>query len=337
VDPLVIGGVRLADGTLIEADFVLDCGGRRTLVPGWLAAAGAEIPYDSQDCDVTYFTRYYRLRPESPMSPVFVVAVGSEVVNAVGLITFPGDHNTFAVGLSASPTDEALSVLRHSWAFDAVTHLMPGVTPWIDKSNATPINDVAVMSGQRNIRRHFVVDGRPAALGLLPVGDSLCTTNPTYGWGASMALTYAFAAVGAIVDNGDDPEATALAYDAAVSPEADAVYRESAAMDRLRIYRWRRTEIPEHDVAEMRRQDLIARGVQRGSTRDPVLGRAFLRRSNLLERPNAVLDDPEVVERAEAMYAKSVKKDAEATALTREDVLAAITAAAPPGKEPAPV
>ena len=55
------------------------------------------------------------------------------------------------------------------------------------------------MAGHQNVRRHYVVDGEPLVRGLLPVGDSLCTTNPQYGWGASMALTYAFAAVSAAV------------------------------------------------------------------------------------------------------------------------------------------
>ena len=42
------------------------------------------------------------------------------------------------------------------------------------------------MTGHQNVRRHVVVAGEPLAHSLLPVGDSLCTTNPQYGWGASM-------------------------------------------------------------------------------------------------------------------------------------------------------
>ena len=66
-------------------------------------------------------------------------------------------------------------------------------------------------------------------LGLLPVGDSLCTTNPMHGWGASMALTYAFAAVDAATALAAR-SAMALAYDDAVSGEAVGL-QESAAMD----------------------------------------------------------------------------------------------------------
>ena len=76
-----------------------------------------------------------------------------------------------------------------------------------------------------------------------------------------MALTYAFAAVDAIDSHPDDLEAMALAYDAAVAPEADGVYRESAAQDRYRLYRWKGLDIPADDAAEMERQELVFLGV----------------------------------------------------------------------------
>jgi hypothetical protein len=61
-----------------------------------------------------------------------------------------------------------------------------------------------------------------------------------------------------------------------------------------------------------------------------VLGRAFLRRSNLLDRPDAVLDDPEVVARATAMRTRLEERTAERPGPTREDILAAIAAAGAP-------
>ena len=51
----------------------------------------------------------------------------------------------------------------------------------------------------------------------------------------------------------------------------------------------------ESSVAERRR---VIACVGAGSLKDPVLGRAFLRRLGLLDPPGSVLDDPEVVEHA---------------------------------------
>ena len=322
----IVSGVRLDDGATVEGDVVLDCGGRRTLVPGWLAAAGADVPHESQDCETTYHTRYYRIRPESGLPVFAVVAIGSEIVGAAALLGFPGDRNTVGICLASTPGDDELAPLRENWGFDAALTVFPAATGWVDPANATPINDVATMAGNRNIRRHFVVDGRPVALGVLPVGDALCTTNPAYGWGASMALTYAFAAVDAVTAHPGDLESMALAYEAAVGPEADGVYRESAAADRYRIYRWRQQEIPEDDAAEMDRQELISLGVQRGSTRDPVLGRAFLRRSHLIQRPDEIFDDPVVLEHASTMRDRSLAK--QVVMSSRQDLLAALAAGA---------
>ena len=102
------------------------------------------------------------------------------------------------------------------------------------------------------------------------------------------ARPYAFAAVEAATGHADDLEATALAYDERVRDEADAVYRESAAMDRIRLYRWNGEEVPEWDRAEVERQDLI-QCIGAGALRDPVLGRAMLRRQGLLEPPSTAL------------------------------------------------
>ena len=77
----------------------------------------------------------------------------------------------------------------------------------------------------------------------------------------------------------------------------------------------------------MDRQELISLGVGRGSTRDPVLGRAFLRRSHLVQRPDEILDDPLVLERATTMRERSLAK--QVAMASRQDLLAALAAAAP--------
>jgi hypothetical protein len=49
-----------------------------------------------------------------------------------------------------------------------------------------------------------------------------------------------------------------------------------------------------------------------------------------LDRPDAVLDDPEVVARATAMRTRLEERTAERPGPTREDILAAIAAAGAP-------
>jgi 2-polyprenyl-6-methoxyphenol hydroxylase-like FAD-dependent oxidoreductase len=322
---LRVTGIRLADSTTLDADLVVDCAGRRTPVTKWLEELGVSVPFEIQDCGAVYYTRYYRLRPESDLSLFGILALG-HALDGANIIGFPGDHNTYGIGVFVRPDDDELKVLREEWAWEAVMSALPRLAPWAHPDNGTPLTTAQYMGGHQNVRWQYTVEDRPRVLGLLPVGDSLCTTNPQYGWGASMALTYAFAAVAAAAEHAGDLEATALAYDDAVRDEADAVYRESAAMDRVRLYRWQGDEVPEWDRAEVERQELIA-CIAAGALRDPVLGRALLRRQGLLEQPSTVLDDPLVVERARNTQAILAAKANRMSDPSRGDLVDAIAAA----------
>lgn len=55
-------GVETSDGTRVEADVVVDCGGRRSPVAGWVTAAGYQRePATRMSCGIAYYTRYYEL------------------------------------------------------------------------------------------------------------------------------------------------------------------------------------------------------------------------------------------------------------------------------------
>ena len=89
--------------------------------------------------------------------------------------------------------------------------------------------------------------------------------------------------------------------------------------------------VPEHDVDEAERQSLIAEGIMRGALRDPVLGRAFLRRMNLLDAPHEILDDPEVEQHAHDMREYYASRPPRKTGPDRAELLAAIERARPEG------
>jgi 2-polyprenyl-6-methoxyphenol hydroxylase-like FAD-dependent oxidoreductase len=295
-------GVRLTSGDCLPADLVIDCSGRRTPVPAWLRDdLGIAVPEESQACDLVYYSRYLRLLPSSGLSMIGILGVGGEL-DGIGFAGFTGDHDTIGLVFTALPDDTEARLLRHTWAWDALAAAVPAMAPWVAPENSAPLHDPSLMANFSNVRRHLVVGGRPLASGLLLVGDALSTTNPQYGWGASMALTGAFAAVAAATEA--TPDDAVLAYEQAVGDEVDAVYQESAAADRWRTYRWRHQEIPAWDHDAMERQSLIAEGLMPGARHDPILGRAMLRRINLLDAPDATLDDAMV--RASAERSRSI-------------------------------
>ncbi len=103
--------------------------------------------------------------------------------------------------------------------------------PWLD-GRAEPITDqVHVMAGLLNRWREYVVDGRPLALGVFPIGDALMCTNPLYGRGCSTAFWSAHLLGEALAANPDDPLAQAQAYDAAVRAELRPWYRATVLQD----------------------------------------------------------------------------------------------------------
>ena len=211
---LQIVGVQI-DGEIDErADVVIDAGGRRSPMGPWLKDLGVDVREDVQDCGITYHTRYYRQSSTSTLSRIMLPGVRGEL-ESVLVIGFIGDHDTYGLLMAAAPWDEELKVLRYDWAFDAALAEIPTAAPWAAPENGIPLHSVATMAGHQNVLRHWVSDGEPVVLGVLAVGDSLCTTNPAYGWGASMALTYAFAAVEAICEGGDH-RTVALRYHDAV-------------------------------------------------------------------------------------------------------------------------
>ena len=58
-----VGGVRVADGSVLPAALVVDATGRRSRAPEWLAALGAPPPWErSAETGIFYYTRFYRLR-----------------------------------------------------------------------------------------------------------------------------------------------------------------------------------------------------------------------------------------------------------------------------------
>ncbi|MCI0355570.1 MAG: class II glutamine amidotransferase, partial [Acidobacteria bacterium] len=52
---------------------------------------------------------------------------------------------------------------------------------------ARELTGVFAMDGLRNVRRRFVVGGRPLVRGLVAIGDAVVHTNPLYGRGCTLA------------------------------------------------------------------------------------------------------------------------------------------------------
>ena len=299
-----VTGVALVNGRSIDAQLVVLAGGRRGNVPGWLSAVGAEaIAEEDEDTGIIYWSRFYRLLGDAPPS-------GGPIGGDLGYLkfaVFQGDNGTFSVTLATGNDDAEMRVLSEPECFDRAAAAMDPIDPWLAGGVSEPITDVHPMARLRNRIRRFVVDGRPAALGVIAVGDAHTCTNPLYGRGCSLAMVHAELVSEALTRHGTIDEAFHLALEAATAEAIEPWYRASVSQDRMHRAEaaQQRAELdgvapPPIDDDPEAQQRLFMRSVLREGLMpalrtDPAVFRAFLRGFNLLASPEALLQDADVM------------------------------------------
>ena len=212
-------GVRLDDGAELVADLVVAANGRRSAVADWLVEIGAgPVSETVEDTGIVYASRFYRLLADAD-TPPRTGPIGGDL-GYVKYGTFVGDNRTFSITLAVPTDDDELRRrLADPVAFDAAARSLPATAPRLD-GRAEPITpEVHMMAGLLNKWSDYVVDGEPAAVGLVPVGDAVLCTNPLYGRGCSTAYWSVQLLANAIAEHPNDVRAVAVAYDEALRAE----------------------------------------------------------------------------------------------------------------------
>lgn len=322
-DPPTVTGVRLEDGSTVEADLVVSAGGRRAAVPGWLAAVGVDIPETVHESGLMYLSRWYRY-PGGPQ-----VLDDPKLGGDLGFVKFlgvPGDGDTLSVTLAIRPDDAALrSSLSDPDRFDLACRLLPGPSRFFASGRPEPIGGVRPMGGLLNrIRRFAHDDGRPRVLGFHAVGDAHTTTNPLYGRGCSLAFVQAVHLADALAAHPDDPVARAQAYEASARAEIEPWYDNAVDLDRAGADPAGLLGDGEPSPAARAFGSVLV-----AAQTDPVIGRAMVRFWNLLGTPAQIMGDPEVMAAVAGVLAEPDRYPIPPReGPTRDELLAALEAAA---------
>ncbi len=308
---LTVRGFQLQDGETVFGDLVIDAGGRGSPMADWLAEAGATAPETQQDCEILYYTRFYELlagQDEPPRGP----HAPNGDLGYLKFGVFPADNGTFSLTMAVPEVEGELRVaIVRPDIFDRICASLPGVAPWTDPARALPVSKVYAMGDLKSRWREMAPEGKPVALNVFCVGDSLVRTNPLYGRGCSFAAIEAHALRDVLAESAD-PVARAQAYSARTREVLEPFYDDMRGQDRAAGRRAANGLDPDYQPpwrARLMRR-FIEDGVAIAVRQDPELFRAAMRAFHMLEPPRAWLGKPATLAKVLAAMARGRKANA---------------------------
>ncbi|QJY47888.1 NAD(P)/FAD-dependent oxidoreductase [Pseudonocardia broussonetiae] len=273
-----VRGVALGSGRSVEADLVVDAGGRDGGVP-----LGADLPVPPTSevgVDIRYTAFLVERRPED-LDGAVLAAVQNTPDNPRMAIALPMEGDRWQVGFGAyfgqtGPTDP-----DGARAYAAAALADPILAPLVGRPFLDRPWRYTFRTGRR---RHWERLARPVP-GYVAVGDSVASFNPIYGQGMSSALLQV-RELGRLVDRHGAGRALATAAPKALATVVDAPWRISTGAD----FMYART-VGVRPRGQQRVNGYVAR-VLRAAAVDDRVNLAFTSVSHLLAPPAALFAPP---------------------------------------------
>lgn len=260
-------GVRV-DGAVVAADLVLDASGRAGRLTRELRA-----PAEGGPCGSAYVSRQYVLRDGARPGPLTMPIAAFAVHRGYAVIVFPHDNGVFSTALARAHGDRELARTREEAVFHAVAAAVPVLAAWTAPQRARPITAVLPGGPQHNAYQgQRDTAGRIPLPGLICVGDTVCTTNPSAGRGVATSLMQAARLVELLdAHTGSRVDALACAeeFDDWCTAQIRPWFADHVDVDAAQARRWAGADV---DLSGPLTSDVIAAAAAADPSLMPVVG-----------------------------------------------------------------
>ncbi|GLW05794.1 FAD-binding monooxygenase [Microtetraspora sp. NBRC 13810] len=260
----------------IEAELVVDATGRGSRTPAWLESVGyPRVREEQVKIDLFYTSRRYRLRADPFHGDQSINPVASPAhPRGAFFHTLGGDEALLSltgIGGDRPPTDPE--------GFLAYARSLPVPDVYEAIRDAEPLDDPVAFRFPASVRRRYEsLTGFPE--GLLVLGDAVCSFNPVYGQGMTVASMEVLA-LRRHLRQGSAP--APRAFFAEIARIIDVPWDIAAGGD-LAF-----PSVEGERTAKVRISNAYLARLQAAATRDAGITGTFLRVAGLVEPPQALM------------------------------------------------
>ncbi|MEV0459909.1 NAD(P)/FAD-dependent oxidoreductase [Catellatospora methionotrophica] len=259
---------------VIDTDLVIDVTGRGSRTPPWLAEHGYDRPgEDKVKIGLAYTTQHFQLQSDPFGDDIAIIPVATPSHPRGGFFyRLPGDDNRVELSLTGvlgdhPPTDQE--------GFLAFARSLPVPEVYAAIRDAEPVDQPIMFGFPASVRKRYDRLTR-FPQGYLVMGDAVCSFNPVYGQGMTVAALESLT-LRRHLQRGHEPRP--LEFFADISRDIDAPWEVSAGAD------LGYPEVPGHRSLKTRVANAYMAKVQAAAVHDGEVTNAFFRTAGLIDPP----------------------------------------------------